>query len=150
MLRALPMLLVLLLPIIAACGTTAPTTPQASSSAEPSTATSAAPSVASSTAANAAPSEAAASSAASSQPIGEQLDLANLSPDIPGPSAPVTIKFASWVGEQEGMQKLADQFHKLHPRACYVLSTMNVMKRLTINMAKARKCKPANVSGNRS
>jgi multiple sugar transport system substrate-binding protein len=112
-------LLVLLLPIIAACGTAAPTTPQASTSTtpstsaqtEPSTATSASPSAtASSTATSASP-----AAAASFQPIGEQLDLANLSPDIADPSAPVTVKFASWVGEQEGMQKLAEQFQELHP-----------------------------------
>ncbi len=118
-LRALQVLLVLLLPIIAACGTAAPTTPQASTSTtpstsaqtEPSTATSASPSAtASSTATSASP-----AAAASFQPIGEQLDLANLSPDIADPSAPVTIKFASWVGEQEGMQKLAEQFQELHP-----------------------------------
>jgi len=29
-------------------------------------------------------------------PIGEELDLANLSPEIPEPSAPLTITFASW------------------------------------------------------
>ncbi len=118
-LRALQVLLVLLLPIIAACGTAAPTTPQASTSTtpstsaqtEPSTATSASPSAtASSTATSASP-----AAAASFQPIGEQLDLANLSPDIADPSAPVTVKFASWVGEQEGMQKLAEQFQELHP-----------------------------------
>ena len=35
-------------------------------------------------------------------------------------------------------------------RACYALPTMKVMKRLSISIAKARKCKPARVSGNRS
>ena len=35
-------------------------------------------------------------------------------------------------------------------RACYVLSTMKVIKRLSISIAKAKKCTPANVSGNRS
>lgn len=37
-----------------------------------------------------------------------------------------------------------------HPRACYALSIMKVMNRLSISIAKARKCKPAKVSGNRS
>jgi hypothetical protein len=32
-------------------------------------------------------------------PIGEQLDLANLSPGIPEPAEPVTVTFASWVNE---------------------------------------------------
>ncbi len=36
------------------------------------------------------------------------------------------------------------------PRGCYELSTMKVTKRLTISIAKAKKCKPAKVSGNRS
>ena len=35
-------------------------------------------------------------------------------------------------------------------RDCYALSTMKVMKRLSISIAKARKCKPAKVSGKRS
>lgn len=48
-------------------------------------------------------------------PIGEELDLANLSPDIPEPSEPVTISFASWVGSSATLQSLRDQFHELHP-----------------------------------
>lgn len=47
--------------------------------------------------------------------VGEQLDLANLSPDIPDPSEPVTITFASWVGSSETLQMLREQFHELHP-----------------------------------
>jgi multiple sugar transport system substrate-binding protein len=48
--------------------------------------------------------------------IGEELDLANLSPGIPEPSAPVTITFASWVGSSSAvLQSLRDQFRELHP-----------------------------------
>jgi ABC-type glycerol-3-phosphate transport system substrate-binding protein len=57
----------------------------------------------------------AASPAASPSPVGEQLDLANLSPDIPDPSEPVTISFASWVGSSDVLQSLRDQFQELHP-----------------------------------
>ncbi len=49
------------------------------------------------------------------QPIGEKLDLANLSPDIPDPAEPVTITFASWVNETESMAMLRDNFQALHP-----------------------------------
>jgi multiple sugar transport system substrate-binding protein len=52
---------------------------------------------------------------ASPMAIGEELDLANLSPDIPDPSEPVTISFASWVGSSDTLQALRDQFHELHP-----------------------------------
>lgn len=52
---------------------------------------------------------------ASPASVGEQLDLANLSPDIPDPSEPVTISFASWVGSSDTLQALRDQFHELHP-----------------------------------
>ncbi len=45
--------------------------------------------------------------------IGEKLDLANLSPDIPDPEQPVTITFASWVGE--GLKPFKARFEKLHP-----------------------------------
>ena len=48
-------------------------------------------------------------------PIGEELDLANLSPDIPEPTEPVTITFASWVNETEMMPMLRDRFQELHP-----------------------------------
>jgi multiple sugar transport system substrate-binding protein len=48
-------------------------------------------------------------------PIGEQLDLANLSPEIPDPTEPVTITFASWVNESEAMVAFRDQFQELHP-----------------------------------
>lgn len=36
------------------------------------------------------------------------------------------------------------------PRACYALCIISITIRLSIRMAKARKCKPANVSGKRS
>lgn len=49
------------------------------------------------------------------QPIGEALDLANLSPEIPEPSEPVTITFASWVNEEPNFIALRDQFQELHP-----------------------------------
>ena len=48
-------------------------------------------------------------------PIGEELDLANLSPDVPEPTEPVTITFASWVDESPMMQSLRDRFQELHP-----------------------------------
>ena len=48
-------------------------------------------------------------------PIGEELDLANLSPDIPEPTEPVTITFASWVNETPTMQMLRDRFQEVHP-----------------------------------
>src|SRR3954447_18349228 len=47
--------------------------------------------------------------------LGEQLDLSQLSPDIPDPDHPVTITFASWVGGSALVQKLARQFHQIHP-----------------------------------
>ncbi|MGH2613767.1 MAG: ABC transporter substrate-binding protein [Thermomicrobiales bacterium] len=48
-------------------------------------------------------------------PIGEELDLANLSPEIAEPAEPVTITFASWVNETEMMPMLRDRFQELHP-----------------------------------
>lgn len=48
-------------------------------------------------------------------PVVEQLDLSNLSPEVPEPSEPVTISFASWVGDSEILMGLRDQFHELHP-----------------------------------
>lgn len=48
-------------------------------------------------------------------PIGEQLDLANLSPEIPEPTEPVTVTFASWVNETPMMALLRDNFQELHP-----------------------------------
>lgn len=48
-------------------------------------------------------------------PIGEQLDLANLSPEIPEPTEPVTVTFASWVNETEMMGMLRERFQELHP-----------------------------------
>ena len=34
---------------------------------------------------------------------------------VPEPKSPTTITFSSWVGTTPAMQKLADNFHKLHP-----------------------------------
>ncbi len=48
-------------------------------------------------------------------PIGEELDLANLSPDVADPTEPVTITFASWVNESPMMTMFRDQFQELHP-----------------------------------
>ena len=48
-------------------------------------------------------------------PIGEELDLANLSPEIPEPTEPVTITFASWVNETPMMNELRDRFQEVHP-----------------------------------
>ena len=48
-------------------------------------------------------------------PIGEELDLANLSPEIPEPAEPVTITFASWVNETPMMALLRDRFQEVHP-----------------------------------
>jgi len=47
--------------------------------------------------------------------LGEKLDLSQLSPDIKDPDHPVTITFASWVGGSALLQKLAKQFHEIHP-----------------------------------
>ncbi|MCC2628394.1 MAG: extracellular solute-binding protein family 1 [Thermomicrobiales bacterium] len=49
------------------------------------------------------------------EPIGEELDLANLSPEIPEPTEPVTITFASWVNETPMMNMLRDSFQEVHP-----------------------------------
>jgi multiple sugar transport system substrate-binding protein len=132
-------LFALLLPIIAACGGSAPagsatapadtsvqdaTTPEA----EPTAVTAAEPTVAPTVAAEAtsAPTtdsitpEATdgtgdASSTPEAQPIGEQLDPTQLSPGVTVPEGEITLKFASWVGESETMQKLAEEFHELYP-----------------------------------
>ena len=57
-----------------------------------------------------------ASPAASPVAIGEELDLANLSPDIADPSEPVTISFMSWVaGTSETLKSLREQFQGIHP-----------------------------------
>src|SRR3954465_11351094 len=54
--------------------------------------------------------------AASPVVIGEELDLANLSPDIADPSEPVPISFMSWVaGTSNTLKALRDQFQELHP-----------------------------------
>ena len=128
---ALIALLFLLLPLIAACGgapaadqsnaattTTAATTAPVPTSppeapTEATTESTAEPAEATPDAAATAEGDATAGAAA--QPIGEQLDLATLSPNVPEPSEPVTIQFASWVGEQEGMQQLAERFTEIHP-----------------------------------
>lgn len=47
--------------------------------------------------------------------IGEELDLANLSPDIPEPDESITISFTSWVGDSVTLMGLRDQFQELHP-----------------------------------
>ena len=107
--------LVLLLPLIAACGGTPTTNQPAPVGAEATTAATGVPADTSAPEATTSADVTAAPAESTVQPIGEQLDLAALSPDIADPSQPVTIKFASWVGEQEGMQKLAEQFHELHP-----------------------------------
>jgi multiple sugar transport system substrate-binding protein len=55
---------------------------------------------------------------AATEPTGEmapRTELANLSPDIPDPSEPVVVTFASWVGGGEAWQNLAAEFHALHP-----------------------------------
>jgi multiple sugar transport system substrate-binding protein len=58
----------------------------------------------------------ASSPSASPAAIGEELDLANLSPDVPEPTEPVTVSFASWVGSNDGtLPTLRDQFQELHP-----------------------------------
>ena len=54
------------------------------------------------------------------------------------------------------LEKTAEKFAAdyllidMNPRACYELSTIKVMNRLSISIAKARKCSPASVSGKRS
>jgi multiple sugar transport system substrate-binding protein len=48
--------------------------------------------------------------------IGEELDLANLSPEIPDPSEPTKITFASWVTvDAPTMEALRADFQALHP-----------------------------------
>jgi multiple sugar transport system substrate-binding protein len=114
-------MLVLLLPLIAACGGTpaanqpAPTDAQAAPTSAPAAEATTAP--AAEPTATTAGAEAAAEATADpqAQPIGEQLDLANLSPGLADPSEPVTVKFASWVGETDTMQQLAEEFTELHP-----------------------------------
>jgi multiple sugar transport system substrate-binding protein len=105
-------MLALFLPLIAACGGGTPATNQPTPSGAQPQPTSA-PATAEATIAPTSAPEATAGTEA--QPIGEQLDLGNLSPDVADPNEPVTVTFASWVGEQEGMQKLAEKFHELHP-----------------------------------
>ncbi|MFL5761140.1 MAG: ABC transporter substrate-binding protein [Thermomicrobiales bacterium] len=47
---------------------------------------------------------------------GEEVDLANLSPDIPEPSSPVKVTFQSWIDTTgENFQSMLKQFHELHP-----------------------------------
>src|SRR5688572_17638353 len=46
----------------------------------------------------------------------QELDLANLSPDIADPSEPVTISFASWhTANSPAFDALREQFQELHP-----------------------------------
>ena len=115
----------LILPLIAACGgtpavTTAPTTAPAAATTAP--AATSAPAATDAPAATSAPeattettAAAEGTEAAEVPPIGEELDLAALSPSIADPTEPVTVKFASWVGESTTMQQLAEQFHEIHP-----------------------------------
>lgn len=42
-------------------------------------------------------------------------DSTNFSPDIPDPSEPVTITFASWVSDSATIKELVAQFEKIHP-----------------------------------
>jgi multiple sugar transport system substrate-binding protein len=42
-------------------------------------------------------------------------DLGNLSPGVVVPDEPVTVTFASWVGQGPAYQQLAAQFHELYP-----------------------------------
>lgn len=110
--KRLPILLailVLLLPVVAACGgpSAAPTNAPASTqapAAEPTSAPADATTV---------PAEGEAGLVLPE--VGEALDLGNLSPSVASPSEPVTIKFASWVGESAMMQSLVDEFQRLHP-----------------------------------
>src|SRR4051812_28545615 len=53
--------------------------------------------------------------AATIEPIGEQLDLANLSPDVPEPTESVTISFASWVGDADNLKLIYESFQQYHP-----------------------------------
>ncbi|MBI5667434.1 MAG: sugar ABC transporter substrate-binding protein [Chloroflexi bacterium] len=45
----------------------------------------------------------------------EPIDASQLSPDIPAPTEPVTISFASWVGGSPAWQMMAEQFHQIYP-----------------------------------
>jgi multiple sugar transport system substrate-binding protein len=133
---ALLALFALVLPLLAACGGTAApagsATAPADTSSEPTAATAAEPTAAtaaeptSAGEATAAPtSEGAAEPTAATegdaaatpeaQPIGEQLDPTQLSPGVAVPEGEITLTFASWVGETDTMQKLAEEFHELYP-----------------------------------
>jgi multiple sugar transport system substrate-binding protein len=125
--------MLMLLPLIAACGGGTPAADQPTPSgaqaqptsapapAEATAAPTTAPEATSAPAATAADATAApadtdaTATGAEAQPIGEQVDLANLSPSVADPTSPVTVKFASWVGETDTMKKFAEQFHELHP-----------------------------------
>ncbi len=63
----------------------------------------------------AAPTEVPPKAAPEVPPTAEGLDLGNLSPEVPDPSEPVVVTFASWVGGGSTWQGLAEEFHKLHP-----------------------------------
>jgi multiple sugar transport system substrate-binding protein len=136
--RAFPTLatLVLLLSLLAACGsapaTTTNTEPTAAATSEPvaeptevpvaepttaeeATAATEETAVSEETAASEEAEGGEAATSATSEPVGEKLDLAQLSPGIPDPTEPVTLRFASWIGEQPGMQALAARFTEIHP-----------------------------------
>jgi multiple sugar transport system substrate-binding protein len=51
----------------------------------------------------------------SQEATAEPLDMGNLSPDVPTPTEPVTVTFASWVGTGDVWQQLGTQFHELYP-----------------------------------
>ena len=58
----------------------------------------------------------AASPAASPVPVGEELDLANLSPGVADPTEQTTVTFASWVTGTGGMMDaFREEFQALHP-----------------------------------
>jgi multiple sugar transport system substrate-binding protein len=70
--------------------------------------------------------------------LGEQLDLSALSPDIKDPSSPVTIRFESPWGQSPLIQKLAKQFHQIHPNITIKFENVpfeNMQTKLTAQIA---------------